>query len=126
MSERHPLASEGSWVELRDPSELRYGDKQRIMASIEDPKRVMGASIDMSTALMALLVVSWQLPSQLPVPSQDPTVIGMLSVADGNALEELIKPAQDLLFPGDPEPKTDEEQAAAQADPGSPTGPTVE
>lgn len=126
MSTRHSLASEGCWVELRDFTDLRYGDKQDVQAKIDNPLRTMQAGVELVNALCGLLIVSWQLPSPLPVPSQDPAVMRMLSIADGNALEKLIAPAQELLFPGTPEPETPEAIAEAVADPASPTVPTVD
>lgn len=126
MSERHPLASEGAWVELRDPRELKSGDKKRVMRTITDLDHKMAAGIDMTDGLMAMLVVNWQLPAPLPLPSQDPTVLDMLEVPDYDKLAELIKPAQELLFPGTPDPATPEERAAQIKDPASPTAPTVD
>lgn len=118
---RHPLASPGSWVDLRDPHDLRYGDKQRVQDVITDTERPLAATNQMRNALIALLVTNWQLPEQLPLPSQDIGVLSRLTIRDGNALENLVKPAQELLFPGTPEPETAEEQAKAVADPASPT-----
>jgi hypothetical protein len=125
VAQRHPLATPGAWVELRDPSELRYGDKQSIQRGIVDVEHKAAIGVEVNTGLIALLVVNWEIPGQpLPLPSQDPAVIGMLTLADGNALEKLITPAREVLFPTDPEPATAEEQAAAAADPASPTAPT--
>ncbi|MFE9448266.1 hypothetical protein [Streptomyces sp. NPDC006739] len=126
MSQRHPLATPGAWVELRDPSELRYGDKQAVQSGIADVENKGALGVNLNTSLISLLVVNWEIPGQmLPLPSQDPSVIGMLTIADGNALEKLITPARELLFPGDPESATAEEQTAAAADPASPTAPTA-
>lgn len=125
MSQRHPLATPGAWVELRDPSELRYGDKQAVQSGIQDVENKGALGVNLNTSLISLLVVNWEIPGQaLPLPSQDPAVIGMLSIGDGNKLEKLITPARELLFPGDPEPATTEEQIAAAGDPASPTAPT--
>jgi hypothetical protein len=126
MSEQHPLASPGAWVVLRDPRELRSGDKKAVLRSVTDTENKMAAGLDMADGLMAMLVMNWQLPSQLPLPSQDPKVLDMLEIVDYDALTELIKPAQELLFPGNPdiEKASPEEQAAAVADPASPTTPT--
>lgn len=123
MSERHALPSDGCWVELKDPTELRYGDKLRVMRSISSGE---GDGVDVMYALFKLLVVSWKLPMQLPVPSQDITVIDMLEVEDGNALEDLVGKARERLFPGTSEPATPEALAEAVADPASPTSPSVD
>jgi hypothetical protein len=126
MSERHALASPGAWVELRDPRELKSGDKKRVLRSITDTDTKMAAGIDMSDGLIAMLVTNWQLPSPLPLPSQDPAVLDMLEIPDYDKLTELIEPARELLFPGSPgiEDASPEEQAKAVADPASPTPPT--
>ncbi|MEU5426832.1 hypothetical protein AB0H73_14680 [Streptomyces olivoreticuli] len=126
MSERHPLASEGAWVELRDPRELKSGDKKRIMRCVTDLDDKMGVGLDMTDGLMTALVINWQLPSQLPLPSQDRAVLDMMECPDYDALTELVKPAQELLFPGSPDPATPDEQAAQLKDPASPTVPTVD
>lgn len=129
MSARHALGIEGSWVELRDFSELRYGDKKRVQAAVTDHTRLVPASNEMMDALMVLLIVSWNLSEDLPLPSQDPSVIDRLSLTEGNALEALIEPARELLFPGAAEPAKDEPAEAVQEalkDPAHPTVPSVD
>ena len=123
MSERHPLATEGSWVELKDPSELRYGDKLRVLKAVSKGE---GDGVDVMCALYQLLIVSWQLPTPLPIPAQDINVVYMLEMGDGDALEELVTPARERLFPGTSEPETPEALAEAVADPASPTTPSVD
>lgn len=125
MSERHALASEGAWVELRDPKELKSGDKKKVLRAVSDIQKVMSAGLEITDGLTAMLVVNWQLPTQLPLPSQDITVLDMLEIPDYDRLTELVGPAQKLLFPGSAQPDTPQEQAQAVADPGSPTAPTV-
>lgn len=125
MSERHALASEGAWVELRDPRELKSGDKKRVLRAVTNMDHKMAAGLDMTDGLIAMLVVNWQLPTPLPLPSQDITVLDMLEIGDYDRLAALVKPAQELLFPGTPDPETAQEQEAQMKDPASPTGPTV-
>jgi hypothetical protein len=125
MSQRHALASEGAWVELRDPTELRAGDQMDIQDAMEadGSGKLMR---QMNNALIAALVVTWQLPVQLPIPSQAPESLRMLEIRDYNALKKLIEPAQELIFPSDPEPEAGAALEAAKADPASPTGAVVE
>jgi hypothetical protein len=80
----------------------------------------------MNNALIAALVVTWQLPVQLPIPSEAPESLRMLTIGDYNALKKLIEPAQELIFPSDPEPEAGAALEAAKADPASPTGAVVE
>lgn len=121
MSQRHPLASEGAWVELRDPTELRAGDQMDIQDAMDaDGSGKMMRQ--MWNALIAALVVNWQLPVQLPIPSQAPESLRMLEIRDYQALKKLVEPAQELIFPSDPEPEDAKELQAQQADPASPTG----
>jgi hypothetical protein len=125
MSQRYPLASEGAWVELRDPTELKAGDQMDIQDAMDadGSGRMMR---QMRNALIVALVVNWQLPNQLPIPSQAPESLRMLEIRDYNALKKLVEPAEDLIFPSDPEPEDAQVLEAQQADPASPTGAGVE
>jgi hypothetical protein len=126
MPERHPLATEGSWVELRDPHELKAGDQMDVQDAMEADTsgKLMR---QMTNAVISVLVVNWHLPSNpLPIPSQAPDALRMLDIRDYNALKKLVDPAQELIFPSDPEPEDAKALAAAQADPASPTAPTAE
>lgn len=118
MSQRYPLASPDSWVELRDPKELRAGDQM----DIQDAMTSTGGAMvrQMQNALMALLVENWSLP--LPVPSKAPESLRLMTIPDYQALKKLIEPAEELIFPADPEPEDAAVLAEAQADPASPTG----
>lgn len=124
MSQRHPLASDGAWVELRDPRELKAGDQMDIQDAMEADTsgRLMR---QMTNAIITALVVNWQLPVQLPIPSQAPDALRRMELADYNRLKKLCEPAQELLFPSDADPQDAEQLAAAAADPASPTAPTA-
>jgi hypothetical protein len=125
MSVRHPLATTGSWVELRDPTELKAGDQmdvQDAMASETSGKLMR----EMVNAIICALVVNWSLPQQLPIPSQAPEALRMMEIADYNALKKLVEPAQELIFPSDSQPEDPQVLEAAKADLASPTGAAAE
>lgn len=119
MSERHALSTEGSWVELRDPTELLAGDRADIEDAVTGPGHLK-IQREMTDGIIIALVVNWSI--QLPIPTQDPKVLRMLSIPDYLLLKKLVGPAEDIIFPADPEPKEPEVLAAAKADPASPTG----
>lgn len=125
MSERHALASEGAWVELRDPKELKAGAKRTLMRTIGNPETVTAGSIaiDMTDGLIMLLVENWELPTQIPVPTTLEgwrQALDMMEIGDYDQLMELVGPAQELLF-GSKKPEATPEQ---RADPASPTTPS--
>ncbi len=119
MSQHHPLASPDSWVELRDPKELRAGDRMDIEDAITGPGPLK-IRREMTDGVITALVVNWSLP--LPVPAQDPKALRLLEIADYERLKKLVEAAEDLIFPDDPEPEDPAALEAAQADPASPTG----
>lgn len=125
MSQRHALASPDSWVELRDPTELKAGDQMDIQDAMaaETSGKLMR---EMTNAVITALVVTWQLPQPLPIPSESPEVLRMMEIGDYNALKKLVEPATELIFPSDPQPADAAALEAAQADPASPTGAGVE
>jgi hypothetical protein len=118
MNQRHPLASPDSWVELRDPKELLAGDQM----DIQDAMTAEGGKMvrQMRNALMGVLVENWSLP--LPIPAKAPESLRLMQIPDYQALKKLIEPAEDLLFPDDPQPEDPAALAEAEADPASPTG----
>lgn len=121
MSQRHALASPDAWVELRDPTELRAGDQMDIQDAMES--ETSGKLMrEMTNAIITALVVSWQLPVPLPIPSVAPEALRMMEIADYNALKKLVEPSHELIFPSDPQPEDAKVLAAAQADLMSPTG----
>jgi len=126
MSQRHPLASSGAWVELRDVSELKAGDQMDVMDALSDIEASGRMFGQMKNALAAVMVVTWELPSPLPIPGQDIKALRLMEIDDYNRLTTLLEPAMERIFPGDAEPATAQEVAKAQVDPASPTGPTVE
>lgn len=85
----------GGWVELRDPALLRVRDRKQVLRSAE------GAGIDATMAsaemVMALAVAKWSF--DLPVPSDDMTVLDGLEIGDYDAIAEAAQPFTDALFP---------------------------
>lgn len=117
MSERTPLATEGSWVQIRDPHTLKSGDKRRVLRAIREGES--GAvALSMHDAIAVVAIEAWSLP--LPVPSQDTTVLDLMEIADYDKLSDLLEPTQEALFPSGVE--ATEEQAK---DPASPTEPSA-
>lgn len=121
MPERHPLATPGSWVELRDVKELKAGDHMDIQDAIEGDG--LKGVRQMQDAIIRALVVNWHLPSgQLPIPADAPDALRRMEIADYVKLKGLTDDAQEWIFPSDPEPEDAVELKKAQADPASPTG----
>lgn len=125
---RHALPS-GGWVELRDLSTLKARDHKQILRGIgeTDLNKKMSFGVDMTDGLMSVMIVAWSLPygPDWSIPSLcimrdpitgTPVVLDDLQAADYATLEELIMPAQKVLFPAKADPSDAE-------DPASPTAP---
>lgn len=122
MNQRISLPS-GNWVELRDPAELRRGDKKRALRMVEiseDGALTLGTQIEMADGVLAVLIAAWSYALPLPVTAES---LEMLPMDDGNFLEEheLVQAAHKMLFPGAPELTPEQ-----LADPASPTEPSAE
>ena len=118
MSERHALASPDSWAEIRDHKELLSGDLMDVQDSLTADAQSQLIR-QLRNALLATLITSWSF--QLPLPSADPKALRLLAPGDYLALVKLVGPAQEYLFPADPEPETAEQAEEALKDPASPT-----
>ena len=118
MSDRQPLATPGSWVQLRDPHTLKSGAKRAVLRAIRDNAEAGAVALSMLDAIATVAVEAWSL--QLPVPSQDITALDLMEIADYDKLSDLLSPTQDALFPTPVEETP--EQAADEA---SPTEPSV-
>jgi hypothetical protein len=118
MAERHPLATPGSWVELRDPADLRAGDKRAVLRMIQDGSGTSQA-LDMVDGVMVIAVANWQLPEPLPLPSTDPSVLDRLRIPDYDKLADLMGPATSALFPDTP--AATPEQVADEMSPTEPS-----
>lgn len=119
---RHDLPS-GGWVDLRDPTTLKAKHTKQVMRSIKDfnTEQPVEAGLSMTDGLIALLVTDWSLPYDTDegrawqLPREDVSMVDELSAADYMRLTALIKPAQEVLMPSNPDP----------SDYGNPDSPTV-
>lgn len=111
----------GGWIELRDPEDLRDGDREDIQRRIGkiDTDRPLSFGWDMITGLKLVLIAAWHIP-YLPdpdtPPADDPTLLRQLRIRDADTLDPYITKARELLFPK-PASLDDHE------DPASPTAP---
>lgn len=119
MSQRHALTAPDSWVELRDATELRAGDQMDIEDGITGPGH-MKVRREITDGVITALVSAWSLP--LPIPSKSPDALRLMEIADYTALKKLVEPAEEIIFPSDPEPEDPAALEAAKEDPASPTG----
>lgn len=107
----------GAWVQIEDARTLTRGDKKQILRG----GMVEGDDIDrgygLFDALLARLVTAWSYPH--PIPSVDLSVMDLLPAEDDDALTELAKDAERLLFPKAPSPDDHD-------NPASPTAPSSE
>lgn len=117
MTERQPLGTEGSWVQLRDPHTLKSGAKRTVLRAIRDNAGTGEVALSMLDAIAIVAVEAWSLP--LPIPSQDVKVLDLMEIADYDKLSQLLGPTQEALFPT-PVEET-KEQAADEASPTEPS-----
>jgi hypothetical protein len=129
---RHPLKSDGAWVELRDVEDLRAKDRRAVDAVISaqisvdldgnvnaGPELVAAIKDAAPDAVIAAMVSSWEIPylPEARIPRLDPDNLGELKLDDYDRLKELTEPAMRLLMPRSSE-NVDDYQ-----DPQSPSGP---
>jgi len=108
----------GGWAVLRDPRELRGGDKEDVLRNIEDPDHAVGAGLDMVAGMVCMLVVRWEVPylPEAPLPRDVPKILRQLTIPDYDAMIACARPAMNLIFPKPPTPED-------AGKPGSPTPP---
>lgn len=137
---RHSLKSDGAWVDLRDVSLVRAGERKQAMnkafeaaalsggstedVSIDTMIKMLGATTDFAEYAAAAVIVKWFVPylADGPVEFDRRNLTGTvaqindLEVDDYDRLLELIAPAAEALMPQVASP----DQAD---DPKSPSGP---
>jgi len=94
---------DGQWAELKELAELNRGDKKATLraSTIElDPVAgkgyVSGANDeDQADALLCRIVTNWSFPQ--PLPSKSPKSLDVLSIAQGDKLQEAVKPYLELI-----------------------------
>ena len=91
------LPKSGATVVLRDPSELRQKDREKVFAMISAEDTPLIQTLNITKGLIMLLVKSWTL--DLIIPSVHIQSIGELEMADYDALAIEANKAQDILFP---------------------------
>lgn len=108
----------GGWIDLRDPDTLRRGDRNRVRRAIKTDSTAGGVLVDTTDALAAVMISAWEIPylPEAPLPSQAPGILDQLTVADSNALDKALEPANATLFPTPASPDQ-------HADPESPSAP---
>ena len=119
MSEREPLHSPDSWVQLRDPKTLRSGDKRAVLRQMQDFKERPGAAtLTILDAITIIMVEGWSF--QLPLPKIAIESLDLLEIEDYDRIIDLVTPAQERLFPTPP--AATPEQQADEASPTVPSG----
>jgi hypothetical protein len=110
----------GGWVELRDPMDLRKGDKDRALKTLES-RNLGGAGVELVNALILLGVAAWEIPylPGAPPPHRNPKILEQLTLRDGNALEQYCTEYKPILFP-------EIATVDGMGTPGSPTPPASE
>lgn len=121
---RHVLKSDGAWVDLRDVSLVRAGERKQAMnkafeaarhggsdaePSVENVIKMLGATTDFAEIVAATLIVKWFVPElhedsgpqSLDRRDLAGTVaqINDLTTDDYDRLMELIGPAAETLMP---------------------------
>ncbi|MEV7034638.1 hypothetical protein AB0N99_30955 [Streptomyces sp. NPDC093272] len=119
MPDRQPLATPGSWVQIRDPQTLKSGDLRLVQRAMQRDGSSGEFALSVVDALAVVAVEAWSL--QLPVPSQDTKVLDLMEISDYRQLDRLLVPVQDVLFPDEVE-----ETPEQVADEASPTEPSAE
>jgi hypothetical protein len=110
MSKEVKLPS-GATAKIKDPSTLRVKDRKRILKASEVEGGDLSKAIALSDALIAMLVDEWSF--DLIIPSIKLESLDELSMADYDALVEVSKDAQEVLFPS--LAKTDANEANPKA-----------
>jgi hypothetical protein len=111
----------GGWVELRDPEDLRDGDREDVQRRLGkfDAGKPLHFGWDLVTGLKLALIAAWHIP-YLPdpdaLPADNPALLRELKIRDADALDPYILKAREMLFP---KPASVDDHD----DPASPTAP---
>jgi len=110
MSQQIKLPS-GATATLKDPKTLKVKDRKRVLRASEVDGGELSKAIALSDALIAMLIEDWSF--DLVIPSVKLETLDELDMADYDALVEMTKAAQEVLFPS--LAKTDENEANPKA-----------
>lgn len=113
----------GAWVLLKDPEELLSEDLDKAMADMPAPDRdrPFPFATQLTYQVMLVMIEDWYVPylkDPKALPIAKPEQLRRLKIRDRRALEKVIEPAREILFPKAP---TDDDDQLE--DPGSPTMP---
>lgn len=101
----------GATATLKDPKTLKVKDRKRVLKASEVEGGELSKAIALSDALIAMLIEEWSLDLIIPAIKLDS--LDELEMADYDALVEMTKEAQEVLFPS--LAKTDENEANPKA-----------
>jgi hypothetical protein len=110
MSKQIKLPS-GATATLKDPKTLKVKDRKRVLRASEVDGGDLSKAMALSDSLIAMLVEDWSF--DLIIPSIKLEALDELDMADYDALVELTKEAQEVLFPS--LAKTDETEKDPKA-----------
>jgi hypothetical protein len=96
MSKQIKLPS-GATATLKDPKTLKVKDRKRVLRASEVDGGDLSKAMALSDSLIAMLVEDWSF--DLIIPSVKLDTLDELDMADYDALVEMTKEAQEVLFP---------------------------
>ncbi len=96
MSKQIKLPS-GATATLKDPKTLKVRDRKRVLRASEVDGGDLSKAMALSDSLIAMLVEDWSF--DLIIPSVKLETLDELDMADYDALVEMTKEAQEVLFP---------------------------
>jgi len=95
MSKKITLPSGGT-VTLRDPSEIRYKDRKKVIRASESETGELSKALALGDALIAVMVEDWSFGI---IPSVKIEALDDLTPADYDALVKETGNASEYLFP---------------------------
>ena len=97
MANKEIVLPSGATVTLRDPKQLRQGDRKKIYEAIGDGNGSLREGISLIDSLITVMVESWTL--DLLPPNVRAESLDELSVEDYDVLQEEGEAIMPLLFP---------------------------